>query len=60
MTSSFRSPMCWLPPNWHADWGDPMAEFSQLKELSILLLSLAPAAAVTLEIPEPGYMCECL
>jgi hypothetical protein len=52
--------MCWLPPNWHADWGDPMAEFSQLKELSILLLSLAPAAAVTLEIPEPGYMCECL
>jgi hypothetical protein len=56
LINELQSPCDWSPPKWHPDFGDPALELDDLKEFSLLLLSMVSNATVTLETPEPGLM----
>jgi hypothetical protein len=51
-----QAPSHWIPPVWHADFGNATLELDHLREFSTRLLSDFPTVDVTLETPEPGLM----
>ena len=49
-------PSDWRPPQWHADFGNPMLQLEPLKAFAGRLMLAEPKTILTLEAPEPGLL----